>query len=172
MRGTRQGASAVGDVDQAAVGAADQQLRGHQVRVVGTEVVDVAVGRGQVEPPVVVGVEEGDAESQQASAGGGQSDGGRVVGEQAPAEVLVERRRLAEEVGHGQVDAAVAVEVPGGDPHAGLVAARGVARHPREMPDLLEPHAAPVEEQIIGRQVVGDEQVDAPVLVEVRGDDA
>ena len=37
---------------------------------------------------------------------------------------------------------------------------------------LLESEAAPVAEQVIGRQVVGDEQVDPAVVVDVDGDDA
>ena len=81
-------------------------------------VVDVAVGGRQVEPAVVVDVEEGDAEAQQVPARRGQADGGGLVGEDAAAEVVVEGRRLAVEVGHGQVGPAVAVEVAAGDPHA------------------------------------------------------
>ena len=147
-----------------------EKLRGHQVRVVGPEVVDVAVGRGQVEPAVVVGVEEGDAEAQQATAGDGQAARCGRVDEDAAAQVAVERRRLAVEVGDGQVDEPVAVEVPRGDPHAGLVDPRGIAGHAGGVADLLEPHPAEVAEQEIGRGVVGDEQVDPAVVVEVGGD--
>ena len=38
------------------------------------------------------------------------------------------------------------------------------------MPDLLEAHPAEVAEQEVGRGVVGDEQVDPAVVVEVGGD--
>ena len=64
----------VGDVGQAAVGAAQEKLRGHQVGVVRPEVVDVPIRRGQVEPPIVVGVQEGDTEAQQTTGGNGQAD--------------------------------------------------------------------------------------------------
>ena len=67
---------------------------------------------------------------------------------------------------------AVAVEVARGDPHAGLVVPRGVAGHAGGVPDLLEPHPAEVAEQEVGRGVVGDEQVDPAVVVEVGGDHA
>ena len=133
--------------------------------------IDVAVGCGQVEPAVVVGVEDDDAESEQEPAGPGQSDGDRPVGEEPAAQVLEEARRLAVEVGDEQVGPAVAVEVAHGRPHAGLVGARGVAGDARRGRDLLEPQAAQVAQEVIGRRVVGDEQVDPPVVVEVRRDD-
>ena len=88
------------------------------------------------------------------------------------AQVAIERRRFAEEVGDGQVGPAVAVEVAAGDAHAGLVAPVGVAGHAGQVADLLESEPAQVAEQEIGRHVVGDEQVDAVVVVEVGGDDA
>src|SRR5262249_33110791 len=103
-------AGAVGDVGQASVGAGYEKLRGHQVRVVRPEVVDVPIRRGQIEPPIVVGVEEGDTEAQQATAGDGQPDRGSRVGEDAAAQVTVVRRRLAIEVGYGQVDEPVPIE--------------------------------------------------------------
>ena len=40
------------------------------------------------------------------------------------------------------------------------------------MADLLEPEAAQVAEQEVRRAVVGDEEVDPAVVVEVGGDDA
>ena len=80
---------------------------------------------------------------------GGESarpvDRAGVVGEEALAEIAIKGGRLAEEVGHGQVDAAVAVEVAAGDPHAGLEAAVGAARRrPAICADLLEPEPAQV----------------------------
>ena len=88
-----------------------------------------------------------------------------------PPRFLKKRRRLAVEVGHEQVGPAVAVEVGHGRPHAGLEGTRGVAGDARRGRDLLEPQAAQVAQEVVGRRVVGDEQVDAPVVVEVRGDD-
>ena len=160
----------VGDIGQAAVDAADQELCGHLVRVIRPQVVHVAVGRGQVEPTVIVGVEEGDSEAQQPPAGNGQADGGRRVDEVASAQIAVERGRLAVEVGDGQVDQPVAVEVARGDAHAGLIGPRGIAGHAGSVPDLLEPHPADVAEQEVGRGVVGDEKVHPAIVVEVGGD--
>ena len=130
----------------------------------------MAVGGGQVEPAVIVGVEQADPEAQQAPAGDRQADRRRRVGEGAAAQVAVERGRLAVEIGDGQVDEPVAVEVARGNPHAGLVAARSIAGHAGEVPDLLEAHPAVVAEQEVGRGVVGDEQVEPAVVVKVGGD--
>jgi hypothetical protein len=60
----------------------------------------VAVGGSQVEPAVVVGVEQAESEAQQATSGDGQPDRGGGVDEDAAAQVAVERGRLAIEVGH------------------------------------------------------------------------
>ena len=79
---------------------------------------------------------------------------------------------LAVEVGHHQVGTAVAVEVAAGHAHPRLVSPLGAAGHAGLQPDLLEVKAAPVAEQVIGRAVVGDVQVDPVVVVEVGGDDA
>ena len=135
-------------------------------------VVDVAVGRDQVEPAVVVGVEEADPEAEDIATGRRQADGGRLVAEEALAEVAEEGGRLVVEVGDRQVEPAVAVEIAASDPHPRLVGARGVARDARGLPGLLEPESAQVAEQVIGSHVVGDEQVDPAVVVEVGGDDA
>ena len=133
---------------------------------------DVTVGGQEVEPAVVVGVEEGDAEAQAVSAGRVQADRGRAVGEEARAEVLVERGRLAEEVGDGQVEPTVAVEVAAGDPHPCAITAAAGRRQAGLVAGFLEAQAAPIAEQEVGRPVVGDEQVDLAVLVEVGGDHA
>ena len=101
----------------------EEQLRGHRVGRLGPEVVDVAVGLDQVEPAVVVGVEEGDPEAEAGAGGGEQAEGAGPVVEDALAEVLVEGRPLVVEVGDDQVGAAVAVDVAAADPHPRLVAA-------------------------------------------------
>ena len=128
------------------------------------------VGRRQVEPSVVVRVDQRRAEAQQVPSRLAQPDHRGAVGEQAVAEVPEEGRRLAVEVGHDQVEPAVAVEVAAGHPHPRLVAAFGVGRHARDQPDLLEPEAAEVAEQEVRRAVVGHEEVDPAVVVEVGGE--
>src|SRR5439155_12369522 len=124
------------DVGQPAPLAADQQLRGHCVGNVRAVVADVPVGRYQVEPSVVVGVQEGDPEAQEVAAGRGQADPGRPVGEEAGAEVVIQAGGFAEEVGDGQVGPAVAVEVAAGHAHARLVTTRRVGRDRRDLADL------------------------------------
>ena len=130
------------------------------------------VGLRQVEPAVVVGVEEGGAEAQHVAGGRRQADRRGVVAELPGPEVVEERGRLAVEVGHGQVGPAVAVEVAAGDPHARLVAPLAAGAGPRDLADLLEPEAPPVAEQEVGRHVVGDVDVEPAVVVEVGDDDA
>src|SRR5690606_24599953 len=87
----------------------------------------MAVDLHQVEMAVIVEVEEGDAEAERMPGRAGQAEGSRVVGEESAAEIVVEGRALAVEVGDGQVGPGVAVEVAAGDAHSGLEAALRVA---------------------------------------------
>jgi hypothetical protein len=139
------------------------------------EVVDVAVGRDEVQPAVGIQVGEADAEPQEIAARRGESDDRGVVGELAGAEVVIEGRGLPEEVGDRQVGPAIAVQVAGGDPHAREIASVGVGvgvgGQARELPLLAKAHTSRIAEEPIGRRVVGDEQVDRPVFVQVDGDD-
>src|SRR5262249_53065697 len=84
----------------------------------------------------------------------------------------IERGRLAEEVGDGQVEPAVAVQVTTSDTHAGQVAPLGVGGHTRLGSRLLETKATLVAEQEIGGPVVSHKEVDPLVIVEVGGNDA
>ena len=52
------------DVGQVTVLATHHELGRHLIRIVGPVVVDVTVGGGEVEAAVVVGIEEGDPETQ------------------------------------------------------------------------------------------------------------
>ena len=172
-RGTCQGGPAcVGDVAEVARRDAEQELGRHLVRDRGAEVGDVPVGLDQVEPAVVVGVERGQAESEEPPGGGGQARGGRSVAEQPTTVVVVERGRLVEEVGDGQVETTVAVEVAAGNPHPGQGSPLRAGRQARLRRLLGEPEAAEVAEEEIRREVVGHEHVDLAVVVEVGGDDA
>ena len=51
-------------------------------------------------------------------------------------------------------------------------AARGVAGDAAGDADLLELHVAEVVPEVVGRRVIGDEQVDQAIFVDVGGDDA
>ena len=165
-------ARAVGGVDQLALRVAQPEPGGHGVGQSRPAVVDVAVGGDEVEPAVVVGVEERHAEPQQIPAGRGQPDLGGVVEVEALAGVAEQRGPLGVEVRDGQVHPAVAVLVAEGHPHPRLERPRTVGRDARGGGDLLEPHPAQVAEVEIRRRVVGDEEVDPPVVVEVAGDHA
>src|SRR5205823_1429720 len=57
-------------------------------------------------------------------------------------------------------------------PHPGLRATVYVERHAAREADALEPAVAAVVIKEIGVRIVGDEQIDPPVIVVVRGDDA
>ncbi len=126
----------------------------------------------QVEPAVVVHVEERDPEAQPVAARRGQADRGGMVGELAAAQVVKQSGRLVEEVGHGQLEPAITVQVAGRDAHAGLIASVGIAGDSRDQALFLETESALVVEQIIGRPVIGDEQVNAIVVVDIDGHDA
>ena len=130
-------------------------------------VVDVPVGDEQVELAVVVDVEGRVAETRSWAGSGRRGPRQGRVQEQAAAEVAEEGARLVDEVREEQVDAAVAVEVVGHDAHARRGPARAVGGDPRRDADLLEPQSAQVAEQEVGRGVVGDEDVELAVVVEV-----
>ena len=122
--------------------------------------------------PSIGDVGHGDAEAQQVARRQPDAGGRAAVGEEALAQVVVERGSLAVEVGDHQVGPAVAVQVAAGHAHSRLVSALSTAGHAGLEADLLEVKAALVAEEVIGRAVVGDEEVDAVVAVEVGGDDA
>ena len=160
------------DVGQRPARASEQELRRHRIGEERPMVAEVPVGRHQIEPAVVVGVEESRAETEAVAAGGRQAGGGGMVGEEPLPEVVEQGGGLAVEIRDRQIEAAVAVDIAAGDAHTGLVAAAGVGRDARLVADLLEPEAALVAEQVVGRAVIGHEEVDSAVLVEIGGDDA
>ena len=60
-----------------------------------------------------------------------------------PPRLRIERRRLAKEIGHGQVEQAIAIEVAAGDAHPRLVKAVGAGGHAGEVAGLLESETRP-----------------------------
>ena len=88
------------------------------------------------------------------------------------AQVLEEGCRLAVEVGDDQVDPAVPIQISGTHAHPRLIAAVGVRRDARHHAHLFEAEPAHVSKEEIRRPIVGDVQVDPPVVVDVGGDDS
>ncbi len=160
-----------GGVHELAATGPEEQLGGHRVGDRRPVVVDVPIRHGQVEPAVVVRVQEGSPEPQHIAGRRSQAGGGHAVGEEAAAEVLVQRDRLAIEVGHGQVGPAVAVEVATGNTHARQVAPTGAQGGPRRLTYVLESETPEVAVEIVRRHVVGDEDVGLAVVIEVGDDD-
>ncbi len=147
-------------------------LVGHLRRVVLDHVVRVPVGEHQVEVAVVVVVEELQAPPAEQPRGLRDAVGVGHVLERLVAAVLVEREHLLIDVGDEQVLPAVLVEVGGIDAHARPRLAVGREAHLGRQADLLPLAAAAVHEQEVLHRVVGDEQVELPVVVQVGGDDA
>ena len=161
-----------GHVGKATAGLASEQLGAHGVRKLGPEVVDMPVGGEQVEPAVVVGIQKSGPETEEITAGRCQPGGGRVVDEEALAQVVKEAGRFAVIVRDGQVDQAVAIHVAARHSHTCLVAAGGIRGHTGLMADFLESKSTKIVEQEISRAVVGHEHVGPAVAVEVGCDDS
>ncbi len=84
--------------------------------------------------------------------------------------VLVEAEEFLIDVGDEQVLPAVAVVVGGVNAHPRARRARVAEGHARGQADLLEPAAATVHEEEVGHRVVGDEEIEQPVVVHVGRD--
>ena len=86
--------------------------------------------------------------------------------------VMIQRCRLVEEVGHGQVEPAVAVEVSAGNAHSRQTTAASARRQARAQSLLGESAATVVVKEVVGRCIIGHEQVDLTVVVEIARDDS
>ncbi len=128
-----------------------------------------AVDRHQVEDAVAVGVDEAGAEAVGLEGRHPEAGGHGDVLEEAGAVVLVEGVGLAREVGHEEVEVAVAVVVARVDAHRRLGEAVGIQRAAGEQGLVAEGAVALVEPQLVGRAVVGHVEVDPAVAVEVGG---
>ena len=85
--------------------------------------------------------------------------------------VAVERVRLTVKVGHVEVDVAVVVVVGRVDSHTRLGLAIAVEGDTGRDGHIGEMQVAVIAEQHVGRLVVGHEQIDATIVVEVRRHD-
>ena len=127
---------------------------------------DAAVGDVEVPQPVAVEVGQRGAEAGVGQALRRQPEQRRAVGE-AAALVAVQRVGLATQVRQEQVEVSVLLEVGDDDAHPGLGVATLVQRAARDQRAVLEPPAAAVDPELVGRAVVRDVHVDAAVAVEV-----
>ena len=133
----------------------------------------MAVGHGQVEVPVLVEIRQDHPPPRgrhrvhgQARLAGPVLEEDRAVGTPVPPP---ERGVLAEEVGDDHVLEPVAVVVAACHPHVGLDLPLPVDGDPPGRGHVLERAVMPVAPEGIGLGVVGHEDVDPAVAVEVRG---
>ncbi len=128
--------------------------------------VDVAVGHEDVEPAIVVHVEEAYAPAEEAGVDAKAGEIGVVV-EVAVAEIEVEGVGVAGEVGLDDVEEAVAIEVADGDAHACLGLAVGGVGDAGLDGDIFEGAVLLVLVERGGGGVVGDVDVGPAIVVEV-----
>ncbi len=174
----RFGAQTSLDRDVRAVATVAEQLVRlmQRVRIAGArqilESTDGAVHDVDIEPPVVVVIDPAGTEAGERVARRAQPGERRTVVE-APAPIVdVQGVGLLVEVRHEQVFVAVAVEVGGVDPHAGLRLAVRVERAPGEQRRVRERAVAAIDPELVGQAVVGDVEVEPAVAVEVPAHDA
>ena len=164
-------AGPVGNVAQATPGTADQELQWHRERNPRATVQHMTVGGEQVEPTVVIDVRKRDAEAQKRTAERLQTDYRGLIDEATSAEVTKEGCGLAEEVGNSQVEPPITIEVAARDSHPRFVQTVRAGGYPSDFAGLLEPKPPPVVEQVVGRHIIGDEQIDFVVVVQIGRDD-
>ena len=129
--------------------------------------VDVAVDEEEVEPAVVVVVEEGVAPAEEGDGGFGGFGLVGDVGEVAVAVVAVDGFVVVGEGGVEEVDAAGVGEVSGGDSHGGGLAATAVKGVSGGVAGVFEGSVALVEVEVVGGGVVAYEEVGAAVVIDV-----
>ena len=141
--------------------------------VEGFEVVqDMAPGDVDVEIPVKVVVKEAGAEAERVKGRLSQAASKRVVIKEPIALSEEERVGLLGKIGQEVVLQAIAIDVSAVDPHAGLGAAGGVEGDAGFESRVFEFAAAQVAPEEVRHRVVGDEEVDVAVGIEVGGQDA
>ena len=129
--------------------------------------IDVTVGHEDVEPAIVVHVEEAYAPAEETRVDAETGEIGVIV-EVAVAEVEVERIGVTSEVGLDDVEKAVPIEVSDGDAHACLRFAIGGICDAGFDSDIFEGAVLLVLIKGGGSGIVGDVDVGPPVVVEDR----
>ena len=125
----------------------------------------MAVRKDQVRIAVVVEVKE--AQAPAAVQPGLPAHFERGVDEIVALEVLVQAEHLLVDVRHEQVLPAVAVVVRRVDPHAGSRRAGVAVGHSQQQAFFVEGSVALVDKEKVLNRVVGDEQVQRAVAVDV-----
>ena len=95
-----------------------------------------------------------------------------AVGEDPGPEVVVERGSFAIKVGDHQLRPAVAVQVATRYAHSRLVSPLRTGGHTGLQTNLFEVKTSSVSKEIVGVAVVGHEEIDELIAVEVGGDNA
>ena len=135
---------------------------------------EVAVGREQVKPPVEVVVEEEEAELERRLRRRAEAVDVGEVGELEPFRRVghVERHHLIGEVADGHGERAVIFEVGAVDSHRASGRSRLVERDPARNAHLLEFAAAEIVKEEVRHGVVGHDQVDQAIAIDVVRRDA
>ena len=128
----------------------------------------MAVDGEQIAPAVVIQIDESDAPAQQLA--GAQPRLRRDIGKELAVFIEEKRGQVAGEIGLGQVQEAVVVEVAHRDAHAGLQASIGVKSDARRFAALLEGAVAAVAKQQTRRHVARHIEVRPAVVVEIGAD--
>ena len=130
----------------------------------------MAVDAEQVQAPVEVPVEEHHPELQRQTAGGTDSPGDGLIGEETRrCTADVEGRHFIGEVADGDAQLAVVGEAGGVDAHGAARVAVAVEGDARQGSDLLEVAVALVLENKVLDRIVGHDEVGEPVGVEIYG---
>lgn len=160
-----------GDVGEALAGGFAQEKMGHlgvadAAADVADGVVDVAVHHHEVGPAVEIEIAEQATKAQTIARGDTEAEGHGAIDE-ARAIPLIEAEHFVIEVGDGDGGAAAAAEIDDVDAHAG--AGLAVLREGDAEADggLGECVVAVVAVELVGLGVVGDEEVEPAVVVEV-----
>ena len=125
-----------------------------------------------VEPAVVVDVDELHAPPEIRPGGRGDARRVAAIAEHAGRPVLVQRVVVVREVGDDEIGKAVAVVVAGIDAHAGLRPAVAAQRRARDQSLLDERPVFPVSEQQVRHRVVGHVDVRPAIVIEIGEDHA
>src|SRR5580704_13047896 len=132
------------------------------------QVVGMTVRHDDVWPTIQVIVEKSDPPA--GVHDGGHRDAGcpGYVVEAIVFLIVIEGKLFPADIGHEEILKAVLIIVNCVDPHAGSCGAFRAVGHSRCEPDLFELAPALVEKKKVGNRIVGHEQVEQSVIVDVR----